>query len=262
MYDNTLGRWFNVDPLAEKYLNLSPYAYCANNSISLIDPNGMEFTSAAWVWIMNMMDYMFQSYFDNLEKIDKWQSMIDGGGLSAGKERRLNRRIDRLTAMNSEFDVSFNEIMDLTMSSQIYDLKIGGNIPEGADGFINFDEISGNVVINLKSGNLGDFAHELKHAYQFETGQMNLGELYGNFIYDLEDEREAFSRGIAFGSSKSYQQSKASYINNGVPAGTWNLWNHNDSRFRLNDPIELQNFSNMHGIVFRYKQRTYKPSKK
>ena len=39
-YDATLGRWFAVDPLAEKdYLN-SPYSYCGDNPIVRIDPNG------------------------------------------------------------------------------------------------------------------------------------------------------------------------------------------------------------------------------
>ena len=39
-YDATLGRWFVVDPLAEKdYLN-SSYSYCGDNPIVRIDPNG------------------------------------------------------------------------------------------------------------------------------------------------------------------------------------------------------------------------------
>jgi RHS repeat-associated protein len=30
------------DPLFEKYPNISPYAYCANNPVILVDPNGMD----------------------------------------------------------------------------------------------------------------------------------------------------------------------------------------------------------------------------
>ncbi|KXB46393.1 RHS repeat-associated core domain protein [Bacteroidales bacterium KA00344] len=29
-YDAALGRWMCMDPLAEKYYDVSPYAYCAN----------------------------------------------------------------------------------------------------------------------------------------------------------------------------------------------------------------------------------------
>ncbi|WP_299362488.1 RHS repeat-associated core domain-containing protein, partial [Winogradskyella sp.] len=39
-YDASLGRWMNLDPLAEKYTNLSPFSYVANNVINAIDPDG------------------------------------------------------------------------------------------------------------------------------------------------------------------------------------------------------------------------------
>ena len=34
--------WLSVDPLADKYPSISPYAYCAWNPVKLVDPDGRE----------------------------------------------------------------------------------------------------------------------------------------------------------------------------------------------------------------------------
>ena len=41
MYDPAIGRFTTMDPLAEKYYSISPYAYVANNPVGYIDPTGM-----------------------------------------------------------------------------------------------------------------------------------------------------------------------------------------------------------------------------
>ena len=43
-YDPALGRFTAVDPLTEKYYEMSPYTYCGNNPIKYIDPTGMFYT--------------------------------------------------------------------------------------------------------------------------------------------------------------------------------------------------------------------------
>ena len=39
-YDAVLGRWTTMDPLCEKYYNVSPYAYCMGSPISYYDEDG------------------------------------------------------------------------------------------------------------------------------------------------------------------------------------------------------------------------------
>ena len=39
-YNSDISIWLSVDPLSDKYPNLTPYAYCANNPIILVDPDG------------------------------------------------------------------------------------------------------------------------------------------------------------------------------------------------------------------------------
>jgi RHS repeat-associated protein len=41
-YDSDISIWLSVDPMANKYPSLSPYNYCANNPIKLVDPNGED----------------------------------------------------------------------------------------------------------------------------------------------------------------------------------------------------------------------------
>ncbi|MCE1189060.1 MAG: RHS repeat-associated core domain-containing protein, partial [Ignavibacteria bacterium] len=43
-----MGRRLSVDPLADKYPGASPFNYCFNNPVWLIDPDGR------WPWIANV----------------------------------------------------------------------------------------------------------------------------------------------------------------------------------------------------------------
>ena len=39
-YNSDLSIWLSVDPMSGKYPSLSPYTYCADNPVKLVDPNG------------------------------------------------------------------------------------------------------------------------------------------------------------------------------------------------------------------------------
>ena len=41
-YTSDLSVWLSVDPMSAKYPSLSPYTYCADNPVKLVDPNGEE----------------------------------------------------------------------------------------------------------------------------------------------------------------------------------------------------------------------------
>ena len=41
-YSSDLSIWLSVDPMSDKYPSLSPYVYCADNPVKLVDPNGMQ----------------------------------------------------------------------------------------------------------------------------------------------------------------------------------------------------------------------------
>ena len=41
-YNPSFSIWLSVDPMSDKYPGVSPYAYCANNPVRLVDPNGED----------------------------------------------------------------------------------------------------------------------------------------------------------------------------------------------------------------------------
>ena len=40
-YDDFAGRFFQIDPMWEKYYGWTPYHYCRNNPVSKYDDNGL-----------------------------------------------------------------------------------------------------------------------------------------------------------------------------------------------------------------------------
>ena len=58
MYHPAIGRFTTMDPLCEKYYSVSPYAYCNNNPMNLVDPEGMD------VWEIDQRGNIIQKIFD------------------------------------------------------------------------------------------------------------------------------------------------------------------------------------------------------
>ena len=54
-YSSPLSFWLSVDPLTDKYPNISPYAYCAWNPVNKYDPNGKE------EWTLDVKTGKFQN---------------------------------------------------------------------------------------------------------------------------------------------------------------------------------------------------------
>ena len=67
-YDSAIDRFTTIDPLAEKYYNISPYVYVANNPMKFIDPDGKR-----------ILPWQYKSYGTNAVK-----------GLSKDTEKALS----------------------------------------------------------------------------------------------------------------------------------------------------------------------------
>ena len=72
--DAAIGRWHVMDPLCEKYYDISPYAYCHNNPIMLIDLDGMK-------------DYTFNKDGYFYDSTSVWEKFLSFFGFGRGEDR-------------------------------------------------------------------------------------------------------------------------------------------------------------------------------
>ncbi len=135
-YSSDLSIWLSVDPQASKYPSLSPYVYCADNPIKLVDPNGED-------WIIDGIRYLpGQNCPDEVSEStrDKWNTMNE-----IYKTKNGQTLID---AMNGD-DCHYNVSSDIKSSGQ------GSFSPKDKTIYLNGNDKS-----------VGTLAHEMFHAYQ------------------------------------------------------------------------------------------------
>ena len=161
-YDPRISIWYSVDPLAEKYPNVSPYVYCANNPILYTDPNGMEVIVTGENGVKTKyvagMKYEGKDKFTSksIETLNNINSTENG-----------NKLLGELIGSKDTYNVSKTFAKDSKGNEQHDRLTYESNINGG--GIINAAEL---MNPKYDSGyNVGIMSHELFHAYQDEKGQ-------------------------------------------------------------------------------------------
>jgi len=79
-YDASLGRWMNIDPLAEMSYNLTPYRFSGNNPVLFKDYNGL------WEFVF---DEESGTLSLNRQEGDSYDTFLEQTGLSGGQARKL-----------------------------------------------------------------------------------------------------------------------------------------------------------------------------
>ena len=127
-YNSDLSIWLSVDPMADKYPSTSPYTYCANNPVRLVDPDGRD-------WVVSLLKkddgrttITFQATFYTSKEdasilqggIEIWKSQTDG----------YTYTCDGVT-----YDIEF-----------VFDVKIYGSYGEASAAFPNDERSSGSNI--------------------------------------------------------------------------------------------------------------------
>ena len=184
MYDPAIGRFTTVDPHAENYLSWNPYNYVANNPINLIDPDGRDIK----IIIGRTNDdevSLSVTYIDG--KLYK-----DSGDLYEGDNQFALDMQKSLSFLSEISDDEGNEIVnDLQESDNIHwieksDVDRAGVTPyDGTltawDKADNGKSIGTHVYVTnnketiesgLETTNETHLGHELKHAHDYEKGEL------------------------------------------------------------------------------------------
>ena len=97
-----MAGWLSVDPMAYKYPNISPYAYCAWNPVKLVDPDGEE------IWICDGNERF---------KYTAGMTSVELNGFSKNTVNALNEIYEKGSEEGAEL------INSLCSSSNVFNIK-------------------------------------------------------------------------------------------------------------------------------------------
>jgi len=157
----------------------------------------------------------------------------------------------------------------LANSDQLYHIRPDDSFSESGKSisYTGYGFASNRVIIGISSkGGLELLSHELRHAYQFEIGELGfitpeLDKIGTQFLHDKTDEVDGYRRGSFFGGS-TYGVNDLPEEYKNLPNGSINIKNNPQIIKALSLPEgqreqALQRIAN-EGKVFRIGKKTYK----
>ena len=191
-YDPVTARWMAVDPKAEKYL-LTPYSYCAENPVSLLDPQG----DSLWINYKNN-NYLYlngtvynsdgSEYFG---KIKGYLKDVKNALELLNSTTEGKSMIDELQSSSNSFIIQNGDKNDFTAKNQN---NAQANIPEvhKAYGYCSSSNGSGGIItwnptildsgLNEKGNTFRPafigLGHEMAHASDANKGYLFKGSYH------------------------------------------------------------------------------------
>ena len=170
-YSSSLGIWLSVDPMSDKYPSLSPYVYCADNPVNVIDPFGMDtafmdpIARKDFLSAMNTVNSNVNDYTEELSRLTP----------ESRKYNRKQKQIEKWMKLKADFDYICSPDSPMnTYTSNPANLGENADIAAKDNGFTvtNYNEETNEILSNLiyvKSGRESSYVHENRHSRQSPT---------------------------------------------------------------------------------------------
>ena len=183
--------WLSVDPMADKYPSISPYAYCAWNPIKLVDPNGEDIDpSCQDEWNAQKMAIQ-----DRKKELERNRNNLISKTSSWGqrsRERQVNKLNERIKSLDETLSTMGNLEGDHSTTYTLSRTEASSQVSLITEG-----EKKGMVSIAFSSTT--SFVHEVTHAGQYYSNDigffLNTG---GIAAYDIFDEVQAYKAALAY----------------------------------------------------------------
>ena len=161
-----------IDPMAEKYYHLSPYAYCANNPVKYIDPDGEKIVIGTFWQRLQEKIFGWNSYIDKV----KWhlqQNNMDSQRINGVYNLLENSehvyRILPVTESPYYNTKGFQEKTPNTQNHTVSERKAELGKTQG--GTIYYDPDNNTRAGGFTAPARIGLAHEMGHLENFATGK-------------------------------------------------------------------------------------------